>query len=87
MATHQLLLVVLGTAQRFGRRGAVLGELAAAAARRSRYANSREELTPAFDPRSTLLLALAATATLVRPEFWQRFASGSVSAHTLSQAG
>ncbi|MEV0589896.1 hypothetical protein [Nonomuraea cavernae] len=87
VATHQLLLAVLGAAQRSGRRRAVLGELTSAALRRRDYAGSREELMPGFDPRGTLLLALAAGATLARPDAWRWFASGSVAAYALSPQG
>jgi hypothetical protein len=87
VATHQLLLAVLGAAQRSGRRRVVLGELAAAALNRRGYTGSSEELTPGFDPRSALLLALAAGATLARPAAWRWFASGSVAAYALSPAG
>ncbi|MER6000771.1 hypothetical protein ABT120_19520 [Nonomuraea angiospora] len=87
VATHQLLMAVLGAAQRSGRRRTVLSELVAAALHRHGYAGSREELTPGFDPRSALLLALATGATLARPAAWQWFASGSVAAYALSPTG
>ncbi|AQZ68236.1 unnamed protein product [[Actinomadura] parvosata subsp. kistnae] len=85
--THQLLLAVLGAAEHAGRRGAILAELAAAATRKRGYAGSREELIPGFDPPGTLLLALATTATLIRPDLWRWFASGSVAGYALSPAG
>ncbi|MEV4800269.1 hypothetical protein AB0K18_09645 [Nonomuraea sp. NPDC049421] len=84
VATHQLLPAVLGAAQHTGRRGAVLRELVTAAARRGGYAGSKEELTPGFDPRSALLVALAAGATIARPGLWRWFAAGSVRAYALS---
>lgn len=87
VATHQLLLAVLGAAQRSGRRRTVLGELAAAALRRRGYAGSREELTPGFDPRSTLLLVLIVGAALAHPAALRRFASGSVAASALTAEG
>ncbi|MEV4475274.1 hypothetical protein [Nonomuraea sp. NPDC049504] len=70
--------------ERTGRREAVLRELVTVAARRGGYAGSREELTPGFDPRSALLVALAAGATIARPDLWRWFAAGSVRAYALS---
>ncbi|MFB9895149.1 hypothetical protein [Planobispora takensis] len=87
VASHQLLLAVLGAAQHSGRRRAVLGELAAAAVRRRGYAGSREEPMAGVDARSMLLFALAAGATLARPALWRWFASGSVAAYALSPHG
>ncbi|MEV0386728.1 hypothetical protein [Nonomuraea sp. NPDC050643] len=87
VATHQLLLAVLGAAQHSERRSAVLGEFVAATLHRRGYAHSKEELTAGFDSRSALLLALALGATLARPASWRWFASGSVAAYALSPAG
>lgn len=80
--THQLLLAVLGAASR-GRR-AVLAELAGAAFRRGPYEGGTEELTPGLDPRAMVLVAAAASATLVNPDAWRWFASGSVAAYALT---
>ncbi len=85
--SHQLLVAILGAAQRGGRR-AVLSELAAALGHRGYYRDSTEELTPTRrDPRSAVLLATAVAATLVRPSSWTFFASGSVRAYALTPAG
>jgi biotin carboxylase len=84
--THQLLLAVLGTAQR-GRRRDVARELADAALRRGSYRDSREELTPV---RGDLLapapVAVAALATLAWPPAWRRFVGGSAGAYALTPA-
>lgn len=81
--THQLMLALLGAAERGGRR-AVLAELPAAALRRGPYRGSAEELTPGLDPKSVLLLAAVGAATLARPASWSWFASGSVTAYALT---
>jgi hypothetical protein len=88
IATHQLLLAVLGAAQRGrGRRG-VASELAAALRRADRYAASHEELTPVHrDPVAAVPVALAAAATLLRPSWWRWFVSSSVSSYALSPEG
>ncbi|HUK73278.1 MAG TPA: ATP-grasp domain-containing protein [Streptosporangiaceae bacterium] len=86
--THQLLLAVLGAAQHDGKRGNILGELRTACLHRGAYRNSKEELTPPrHDPRACGLVALAATATVIRPRAWKWFASGSVAAYALTPAG
>ncbi|MGA5758714.1 hypothetical protein [Nonomuraea bangladeshensis] len=87
VATHQLLLAVLGAAEHTGRRRAVLGELAAALLRRGGYAGSAEELTPGPDARAALLLAAVSGLVLARPRAWRRFATGSVTAYALSPEG
>jgi hypothetical protein len=88
VSTHQLLLAVLGAAERGrGRRG-VLRELIDAWRHRGAYRDSAEELTPLRgDPLTALPVAAAALATLARPETWSWFSSGSVSAYALSPAG
>lgn len=87
VATHQLLLAVLGAAQHQGSRRAVLGELAAAARRRGSYEGSTEELTPVrHDPRSAIPVTAATAATLARPSLWQRFSSGAVVNYALTPA-
>jgi glutathione synthase/RimK-type ligase-like ATP-grasp enzyme len=81
--THQLLLGILGAAQRG--RGAVLREIASAVLRRRDYRGSAEELTPLDrDPLTVLPVVMAGLATLVRPETWTRFTSGSVEAYALT---
>ena len=84
--THQLLLAVLGAA-RAGRRRDVARELRDAALGRGDYLGSAEELTPGRgDPLAALPVAVAAVATLVRPDAWQHFTGGSVSAYALTPA-
>ena len=88
VATHQLLLAVLGAAQHGRRRRGVLTELLYAARRTHDYRGSTEELTPlAGDARAVVPLATAAIATLVTPAVWSWFASGSVSNYALSEDG
>ena len=84
--THQLLLAVLGTAQR-GRRRDVARELADAALRRGSYRDSREELTPGGgDLLAPVPVAVAALATLAWPPTWRRFVGGSAGAYALTPA-
>jgi hypothetical protein len=88
VATHQLLLAVLGAAQQHRGRAAVAAELRAAWRGTGRYAGSIEELTPArHDPLALAPLALASAATLVRPRSWSWFATGSVGSYALSPDG
>lgn len=88
VATHQLLLAVLGAAQHGrGRRG-VLTELLHAARKTHDYRGSTEELTPlAGDLRTVIPVAMATALTLLRPASWSWFASGSVSNYALSAQG
>jgi hypothetical protein len=83
--THQLLLSVLGAAEREGRRRAVAAELLSAALHRGPYRDSDEELTPLRgDPPASLPVAAASIATLVWPEWWRLFASRSVASYALT---
>ena len=88
VATHQLLLAILGAAGQSGRRGPVMTEVVAAIRHRGGYAGSTEELTPL---RGDLLagtpVALAAAATLLWPPAWQWFAGSSVRNYALSPEG
>lgn len=91
--THQLLLAVLGAVQHHrGRRG-VAYELWSAAARRSDYRMSTEELLPRRtgsgqdDWRSPIPVLAAAATTLLAPRAWQWFASSSVSHYSLTPQG
>ena len=88
VATHQLLLGVLGAAQHGrGRRG-VAGELTRAWRHSGAYRGSTEELTPvAGDPRALLPLAAAALATVAVPRAWSWFATGSVANYALTPQG
>jgi glutathione synthase/RimK-type ligase-like ATP-grasp enzyme len=88
--THQLLLAVLGAAQKVHGRRRVLKELIDAAARRNDYQNSTEELTP-FQPRlrrrdwrAPIPVVVAAAATLIAPTNWHRFATNSVESYALT---
>jgi biotin carboxylase len=88
VATHQLLLAVLGAAQHgWGRRG-VASELAHAWRRSGAYRDSTEELTPIAGDRKALLpLTAAAAATLTAPRTWSWFATGSVANYALTPQG
>ena len=86
--THQLLLAMLGAAQRTGRRWPVAAELLTAARRAGPYRGSAEELTPlAGDPLAALPVAMAAVATLVSPPAWRWFVGGSVASYSISAEG
>ena len=88
VATHQLLLAVLGAAQHERTRRAVLRELTSAWRLRDSYQNSAEELTPLRHDVRTAVPVLAATlATLCRPALWSAFSSGAVANYALTPAG
>lgn len=88
VATHQLLLAVLGAAQQGrGRRG-VAAELVAGVRGAGAYRGSVEELTPGrHDLRTLTPLVMASAATLIAPRSWSWFAAGSVENYALSPAG
>jgi hypothetical protein len=88
VATHQLLLAVLGAgAGGRGRRG-VAAEILGALTRSGTYRGSAEELTPVRrDPRAVMPVLMAATAMLARPSLWRWFVSGSVGGYALTPAG
>ena len=86
--THQLLLAILGAAQRTGRRGPVAAELLAAAQHGGAYRGSAEELTPLDgDPLAAVPIAMATVATLVQPAAWRWFVGGSVQNYSISPEG
>ena len=88
VATHQLLLSVLGAAQHGGGRLGVVTEILHAARRHDDYLTSREELTPGtHDPETLVPLAMAAAATIAAPRSWSWFTSGSVSNYALTGEG
>lgn len=88
VGTHQLLLAVLGAAQQTGRRRRILAELAAAGSNRGDYRGSIEELTPVHgDPLAAIPVAVAAAATLIRPQAWRRLNATSVGSYSLSPEG
>ena len=85
--SHQLLLAILGAAQRGAGRAAIAGELLRAAAGIQPYEASREELTPiAHDARGAIPTALAAAATLAWPGAWRWFV-GAARAYALTPTG
>jgi hypothetical protein len=86
--THQLLLAVLGAAQRGAGRRGVAAELWRALRSAGRYAGSAEELTPVHgDPIALAPVAMASAATLAWPPSWSWFASGSVGNYALTPRG
>jgi hypothetical protein len=88
VATHQLLLAVLGAAANGGGRRGVSAELAAALARSGLYRGSAEELTPLRrDPRTAVPVLIAAAATLVSPALSRHLVGGSVSGYALAPSG
>jgi hypothetical protein len=88
VATHQLLLAVLGAgAGGRGRRGAA-AEIMAALSRSGLYRGSAEELTPLRgDLRAAVPVMLATAAVLVRPALARSLVGGSVSGYALTPAG
>ena len=85
VATHQLLLAALGTAQRQETRRAAAAELTDALLRRRDYNDSVEELTPvAHDLRSAIPVTAAALATLTHPGTSRWFSSGAVTNYALT---
>jgi predicted ATP-grasp superfamily ATP-dependent carboligase len=85
VCTHQLLLALLGAAQRTGSRRAVLAEAAAAACGRGAYRDSREELTPTQgDPVAGVPLVAACAAVLASPSSWRFLAGNAVENYALT---
>jgi len=83
--TCQLLLAVLGAAEREQARFAVARELWRALAHRGEYANATEELTSiAGDPLAAIPVLAAATATLLWPSLCRLFHSGAVANYSLT---
>jgi len=88
VATHQLLLAVLGAAQGRGARRQVAAELVHAARGRRPYEASSEELTPWRGDHFAALPVLAASlATLLHPPSWRHFTEGSVANYALTPTG
>ena len=88
VATHQLLLAVLGAAQSSRGRLGVLRELGQAARHQASYEGSVEELTPIrHDLRAAIPVVAAAAATLAWPRSWRFFSSGAVANYALSPSG
>jgi hypothetical protein len=87
VATHQLLLAILGASERRHARRAIGAELIQRMVRRGIYASSVEELSPCLgDALAPVLPALAAAATLTFPRSRMWFA-GSVRQYALSPEG
>jgi methyltransferase (TIGR00027 family) len=88
VATHQVLLAVVGAAQ-YGRgRRATIGEVVHASRHSGSFRKSTEELTPVTGDIKTLVpLAMATTSLLVGPRTWSWFSRGSVSAYALTDYG
>jgi hypothetical protein len=88
VATHQLLLAVLGAAaDGRGRRGAA-AEILAALAHAGSYRGSAEELTPVRrDPLAAVPVLAAALAVLIRPALWRRLSARGVADYALAAAG
>jgi hypothetical protein len=88
VATHQLLLAILGAGAGGRSRRGVAAEILAALTHGGSYQGSAEELTPV---RGDLLAAVPVVATaaamLIRPALWRRFTSGSVADYALTPAG
>ena len=82
--SRQLLLCVLGAAER-GSRRAVLRELTAALQRRGDYQDVAEELTPVSgDPVAAIPVVVATLATLIKPSLWRRFHAGATGPYALT---
>jgi hypothetical protein len=87
VATHQLLLAILGAAQHRHTRRAVSSELLSAARHRGSYRDSLEELTPLHrDLRTAFPVVAASLATLLSPATWRWFSSGAVTNYALTPA-
>jgi hypothetical protein len=85
VATHQLLLAVLGAARLPHGRRNVGKELLRSALGKTPYHRGDEELTPfSGDIRAVVPVILAAAATLVAPGTASWFTSGSVDAYALT---
>jgi biotin carboxylase len=86
--THQLLMAVLGAAQRGTGRGAIAAEVIAAVRRRGAYDKSIEELTPTRGDARTALVPVAATAAvLANPRLHRWFTNGAAPNYALGAAG
>jgi biotin carboxylase len=86
--THQLLMALLGMAQRSGKRRHVLGEIVRCATRRGVYADSVEELLPLKQDWRTLApTVVASLMMLVKPALWRFFTEGAVSNYALAAEG
>jgi biotin carboxylase len=86
--THQLLMSVLGAAQRGATRGAIASEVLAAVRHRGAYDKSIEELTPTRGDARTAVVPIAATAAvLAKPSLFRWFTSGAAPNYALGADG
>src|SRR4029077_20941293 len=82
--TRQLLLCVLGAAER-GSRRAVLRELITALEGLNEYEGAAEELTPVGgDLVSAIPIVVVALATLIEPSLWRRFYAAATGPYSLT---
>jgi methyltransferase (TIGR00027 family) len=85
VATHQLLLAVVGAAQHGRGRQGIVDEVVRASRHSGTYRNSTEELTPIVgDARALVPLVTATAALMVAPRTWSWFSTGSVSSYALT---
>jgi predicted ATP-grasp superfamily ATP-dependent carboligase len=85
LGTHQLMLALLGAAERDGGRRAIASELVSAILGSGDYAGSREELTPVMDDRASAVPLVAMAASLLaRPESHQKFTGGAIANYALT---
>jgi ATP-grasp domain len=83
--SRQLLLAILGAAEKDGTRVSVVREIAMAARQRGEYANTLEELTPVTgDPIAAVPVIAAAISTIAWPALWRSFHSGAVGPYSLT---
>jgi glutathione synthase/RimK-type ligase-like ATP-grasp enzyme len=83
--SRQLLLAILGAAQRHGSRVAIARELVRALGQRGEYASAVEELTPiSGDPIAAIPVIAATLSTLLWPPLWRFFHSGAVESYALT---
>jgi hypothetical protein len=83
--TRQTLLAILGAAEHYGTRGAILREAFDAIFAQGDYARSVEELTPvAGDPIAAAPVVAALIASLIHPPLWRRFHAGAVGPYAVT---
>jgi glutathione synthase/RimK-type ligase-like ATP-grasp enzyme len=88
VCTHQLLLAVLGAAQRVHARRHIVREITQAATRRGPYLRGIEELTPLTgDPLAVVPIAAVTLAVLLQPSWSRWFTGDAVGGYALTPAG
>ncbi len=86
--THQLLLALLGAAERTGSRRAVWREFIDGIRNRGDYADSHEELTPiARDPRAAVPVVAAVVLSTLRPDLSRALGASSTAAYSITPKG